>query len=454
MHIHIILPARRPLQMLRAIRAYIGSSSGKHQLSIGVAIDDDDVASRAVLGMRPSDRVFEASAMFGGSARVVVIADAANGKVAAYNNAIRIHTVLGDRPDIIVYGSDDLIPIKSDWDDAIAQTFTAVWPGLDGALFMPVQQPSLLMTMPIVGVNCLPWLGYAYEPEYRSEWCDNELHEVLARRGRLAYAPLQLFRHEHPALGDAERMDGLHAKNSAEAVGDKAVFLRRQARGFDWPPVKLSLLIPTLPYRKPQMLALMRQIAEQLEVLPLHRARTVETMVMQTRGDEPTGTVRNFLLKNANGEYVAFIDDDDALTSGYVKSLLDALDADPKPDAVGFEVQHMLNGEPALLYRMSREFEVADGTGRPINHLAAVRRELALKAGFPDVTLAEDKAYSERLLPMLGHCGMVGETLYIYRDSRHKPTAREGWTALPRAAVVSPELMISAAQPPGMVSGV
>jgi hypothetical protein len=52
---------------------------------------------------------------------------------------------------------------------------------------------------------------------------------------------------------------------------------------------------------------------------------------------------------------------------------------------------------------------------RTPNHISPVRRELALQAGFPDVTYAEDREYSKRLLPLCKNEAKIKGSIYHYK---------------------------------------
>ena len=91
--------------------------------------------------------------------------------------------------------------------------------------------------------------------------------------------------------------------------------------------IKLSILIPTLPQRfemyedlRDNLMEQMGQYAEQIELL------TDDSLT------DTIGTKRNRLLKEANGEYVCFIDDDDRVASSYVWNIMEALHAHPNVD--------------------------------------------------------------------------------------------------------------------------
>lgn len=192
---------------------------------------------------------------------------------------------------------------------------------------------------------------------------------------------------------------------------------------------RLSILICHLPSRAAMLQSLLVSIGRQ------NTRGNVE--VLYQDGPGSTGAKRNALLAAASGDYVAFVDDDDRVAGDYVPRILDALESGP--DVVGMELQMIVNGGRSYrcVHSMAydRWFEDRDAAGAPIyfrcpNHLNPVRRELALAAGFPDVTVGEDKAYSLALRPLLKTEVMLrAPPVYLYRAG-----PRRDYTSTPPAA--------------------
>ena len=80
---------------------------------------------------------------------------------------------------------------------------------------------------------------------------------------------------------------------------------------------KLSILIPSVPSRKTQMIELLDSLENQL--LSLGRSNDVEILVFYDNKLRTVGAKRNDLLYLAKGEYLAFIDDDDNVSDSYFK---------------------------------------------------------------------------------------------------------------------------------------
>lgn len=175
--------------------------------------------------------------------------------------------------------------------------------------------------------------------------------------------------------------------------------------------MKLSILVCTLPER----LAYMSRLTEQLE--PQMRNNPVELLTDASPRPVPIGRKRNALLKRATGDYVAFVDDDDRVSTFYVNRIIDAIKH--RPDCVGingFIQFDGKNGKRFIHTRTCNEWCEKQGVyWRYPNHLNPIRRELALQAGFPDDSnFGEDKAFSDRVKPLLKTEVMIDEIIYWY----------------------------------------
>ena len=140
----------------------------------------------------------------------------------------------------------------------------------------------------------------------------------------------------------------------------------------------------------------------------------VEILVNEDDGKKTTGTKRIELLQMAKGEYVVFVDDDDIVSSDYVESILKAIDS--SPDAVGISGFFIRNTRVSRAeYSIHNEWNTTPNLEtRPINHLCPVKREIAIQAGFPDIFRGEDRAYAERLKPLLKTEVRIDKEIYNY----------------------------------------
>lgn len=135
-----------------------------------------------------------------------------------------------------------------------------------------------------------------------------------------------------------------------------------------------------------------------------------------------TGAKRQWLLENAKGEYIVFIDDDDEVPDYYISEILQALET--KPDCLGISGYMTTDGRDRINWTLSKDnpndtITVGNDLAyrRTTNHITVVKRELALKAGFPDISKGEDAAYSNALNPYLKTEVIIDKPMYHYKFS-------------------------------------
>ena len=132
------------------------------------------------------------------------------------------------------------------------------------------------------------------------------------------------------------------------------------------------------------------------------------------------GQKRNMLLGQSHGEYVSFVDDDDSVPDDYVDRILKAI-------SIGYPDCTSLTGRIVFSDGYSRPFVhslrheswIDDHQGkvyyRPPNHLNAIRRDLAVQVGFPQINLGEDRYFSHNIRPFLKKEAWIDGELYEYR---------------------------------------
>ena len=185
---------------------------------------------------------------------------------------------------------------------------------------------------------------------------------------------------------------------------------------------KLSILIPSMHTRE-----LFRK--RLLDVVNPQLTKYVELLIDIDGGEVSIGVKRQRMIEKAKGEYIAFADDDDLISSSYVRLVLKALKKNP--DVLGIALLHYIDYKlfgksfHSLQYDHWWDEPDPDNPGgyffyRCPNHLNPVKRELALKAGYPDLKFGEDHEYSRRLLKLLETEEYITEPIYYYYERAKK----------------------------------
>lgn len=176
----------------------------------------------------------------------------------------------------------------------------------------------------------------------------------------------------------------------------------------------LSVLICSLEDRAPQLARMMEELRVQIGDLP------VEVVTEVDAGEMTVGAKRNKLLRRAQGEYACFVDDDDTINHEYIPLIMKALES--KPDCVGIEGVITVK-DKAQIFRHSCEFAgwytAEDGYYRTPNHLNPVKREIALKIGFPEKNTGEDFQYSVGIRRFLKREEYIDGPIYFYTPTVH-----------------------------------
>lgn len=176
--------------------------------------------------------------------------------------------------------------------------------------------------------------------------------------------------------------------------------------------IALSILIPTTSARKEIIKPLLAELERQMSKKP----GQVELIINEHETD-CVGKKRNDLLLAAKGDYVVFIDSDDKIAPTYILVILCAIECEA-PDCIGINGHMTTNGKNPVKWYISKEYKTwhtKDGVYlRTPNHISPVKREIALKAMFPEISFGEDHAYSMRILPFLQTESIISAPLYHY----------------------------------------
>lgn len=319
--------------------------------------------------------------------------------------------------DVLVSLSDDMVCVRDSWDEKIAVEMLRRFPNLDGLLVQHDGHRDDICTLPIIGVNLYAKMGHVYHPAYKSLFADDELTGVASAFNRCARVGQHWFRHDHPCFGHPS--DPLYVSNDKWFEADKEVFHARKAMGFNLPAVTLSIMVPSLTWRAEKRKRVLDEINRQINAL--EEPARVEVLVCVDQGEVPIGAKRNRMLDAAMGEYVAFVDDDDMVPEYYVRELLETIERS-RPDVVSWWGVITKDGRDPTVFVHSRGRRIGTASSalrvsatNPPNHLNAVRRDLAVKARFPDhQSYSEDWAYAERLGKLLQTEAFIDKCMYMY----------------------------------------
>jgi len=173
--------------------------------------------------------------------------------------------------------------------------------------------------------------------------------------------------------------------------------------------IRLSILICTIPSR---IAPVVQKLAKQAEGKP------VEVLYLGDNKMRSVGHKRNDLLRISQGDYVVFVDDDDEVSNGYVDTILKLIETNPDCSCFNIAIRENY-GKPKPVHYGVGLIDRDCGTHfeRAVNHLMAVRRELAMKVGFKDESFAEDADFAARLRPHLKTSTSTCRTLYWYNYS-------------------------------------
>ena len=185
----------------------------------------------------------------------------------------------------------------------------------------------------------------------------------------------------------------------------------------------LSILIPTIEERETSFNELVEELGKQINENGY--SREIEIVSKSDSKEISIGKKRQQLLEVAKGDYVCQIDDDDFPYDCYIKEIMNALKQ--SPDCVGFLVHVTQNGgNPqtacySLKYKKWEQKRDGFFYVRNVNVWNPVRRELALKVGFKDLRVLEDKDYADRLTPLCKTEVFIDKKLIHYRYSDQTP---------------------------------
>lgn len=177
---------------------------------------------------------------------------------------------------------------------------------------------------------------------------------------------------------------------------------------------QLTILIPTMP-RRHLFLDKIRS-----EFMRQERDLAGLFTVLYDDGDYSSiGAKRNAMVARVITPYMAFVDDDDMVSSNYVALILNALKSEPHCCSLrGVITTDGENPKPFLhSIQYDRIYEEDGVYYRPPNHLNTIRTEIVRAYPFPDWNLSEDSNFCIRMCGdgVLKKEATISEVLYHYQ---------------------------------------
>jgi glycosyltransferase involved in cell wall biosynthesis len=191
--------------------------------------------------------------------------------------------------------------------------------------------------------------------------------------------------------------------------------------------MKLSVLIPTLPdeFSRRMLTRLNNIIDPQISKYP----GEVEKIIHDAGRSMSTGTKRNQLIHQAEGDYIMFLDCDDVVSWRYLDRIMEGIGKGV--DVVTFNGVMTTRDRPGSHVKSSVDFIIKLGEKyeerggkyyRFPNHITCMRKDLIEKVKFPDVWKGEDYTWAKqihdrKLLKTEHH---IEDKIYTYDFIVHK----------------------------------
>jgi len=184
-----------------------------------------------------------------------------------------------------------------------------------------------------------------------------------------------------------------------------------------------SILIPTLGSRGSLFARIHGELTNQAVAAGLQKE--IEILHLRDNGERSTGWKRNRLIEQAQGDFVAFVDDDDRVSEDYLQLICDAIRTHPGIDCIGIRgIIRFRGAHPSEFVHSVRYSDYRTSRGvylRPPYHLNPIRRSIAERYRFADIYYSEDIDWARSMAfdRVLRNEYFIDSVLYYY-DSRRR----------------------------------
>lgn len=191
--------------------------------------------------------------------------------------------------------------------------------------------------------------------------------------------------------------------------------------------MKWSILIPTL--NEPESIRHLQNLRRILEPQLTKFSGQVELRFNDAPRSMPTGTKRNQLIANSDGEYFSQIDVDDWVSNRYVSEGMRAIESNP--DCVNFKGWMTTNGlhRRDFIIKLGSPYEERNNVYyRWPNHLSIMKREKVERVKFQAIWVQEDYWWSREIMEkkLLKTEVFINQDLYHYQFCTNKPAYQHG----------------------------
>lgn len=143
----------------------------------------------------------------------------------------------------------------------------------------------------------------------------------------------------------------------------------------------------------------------------------VEVLVEHDRGERTSGQKRHTVTKRAKGEYICFVDDDDKVSSDYVREML--LGCESGMDVVTFCLDLTRldkTSQKVEVWKFGLNVNLRVQGRMMVNHLCAWKKEIATRVSWcPEVGYADDQLWMQPLY----HAGLIQTEHHIHKVLYH-----------------------------------
>lgn len=160
--------------------------------------------------------------------------------------------------------------------------------------------------------------------------------------------------------------------------------------------MKMSILIPSL--NEPESIKYLARLRGILDPQVLKYPGEVEIVVDNAGREIPTGTKRNNLIANSNGDFYSQIDVDDLVPDYYVDEMMKGIEFNP--DVISFVGFMTTNGADRREFtiKLGEKYEEREGRYyRYPNHLCCFKRSVVGHIKFRPIWVQEDYFYATEI---------------------------------------------------------